>query len=452
MRNRIVIFVGVVALVSLASGGTALGFVSPGSSIQLVSVNSRGAQGNNDSQAAAITPDRRYVAFASSADNLVPGDTNAAFDVFVRDRLRDTTERVSVGPLGVEGDGNSGLSTFRAVDISADGRYVAFVSTASNFAPLVDTNRNEDVFVHDRRAGTTELISVGLDGTAQSGSAPSISADGRLVSFTSFGDQVVTGDENSADDIFVRDRVAGTTERVSVTSAGAEVGQGSFASALSASGRFVAFNSFSGLLVPGDRNDSVDVFVHDRQTGATEGISTRTACDPTIGDICGNSLLGSISSNGRFVGFESTMQNLVRGDNDFVSDAFVADRQTGRLRLVSQSNDGVKGNDDSHAPLVSADGRYVVFSSRADNLVRRDANQQEDVFRRDVLQNETERIAGDDTQFPFAVLAGDVTPDGFTVALETRAALRPERDVGFFATDVYVLELRRVGGDNQQMG
>ena len=442
MRNRIVVFVGVVALVALASGGTAVGFVSPGSSIELVSVNTRAAQGNSDSQASAITPDRRYVAFASSADNLVPGDTNAAFDVFVRDRLRGATERVSVGPLGVEGDGDSGLSTFRAVDISADGRYVAFVSTASNFAPVVDTNGNEDVFIHDRRTGTTELVSVGLDGTAQSGSEPSISTDGRFVSFTSFGDQLVAGDTNFASDIFVRDRLAGTTERVSVTSAGAEVSQGSFVSALSASGQFVAFNSFSGDFISGDRNDAVDVFVHDRQTGATEGISTRTACDPTIGDICGNSLLGSISRNGRFVGFESAMQNLVQGDNDFFSDAFVADRQTGRLRLVSQSSAGVKGNDDSFAPLVSADGRYVVFSSRAGNLVRKDSNQQQDVFRRDVLQNVTERIAGDDTKFPFAVLANDVTPDGFKVALETRAALRPERNVGFFASDIYVLELR----------
>jgi Tol biopolymer transport system component len=443
MRNRIVVFMGIVALVAVASGGTAVGFVSPGSSVELISVNSRGAQGNNDSQAPAITPDRRYVAFASSADNLVPADTNAAFDVFVRDRLRGATERVSVGPLGVEGDGNSGLSFFRAVDISADGRYVTFVSTASNLSSVVDTNGNEDVFVHDRRTGTTQLVTIGLDGTAQSGSEPSISADGRFVSFTSFGDQLVAGDTNFASDIFVRDRLGGTTERVSVTSAGAEVSQGSFVSALSASGRFVAFNSFSGEFVPGDNNDSVDVFVHDRQAGATEGISTRTPCDPTIGDICGNSLVGSISPNGRFVGFESTMQNLVQGDNDFFSDAFVADRQTGGLRLVSQSSAGAKGNDDSFAPLVSDNGRYVVFSSRASNLVRNDSNQQQDVFRRDVLHNETERIAGDDKKSPFPVLANDLTPDGFTVALETRAELRPERNVGFFASDVYVLELRR---------
>src|SRR5207249_1398616 len=125
-----------------------------------ISVSSGAAQGNGDSQGAALTGDGRFVAFSSQASNLIPGDTNAAFDVFVRDRRRDTTERVSVGPLGEQGNDNSGLQSGSA--ISADGRFVAFSSAASNFVDFAggaDTNGNEDVFVRHRLLGTTELIS-----------------------------------------------------------------------------------------------------------------------------------------------------------------------------------------------------------------------------------------------------------------------------------------------------
>jgi Tol biopolymer transport system component len=420
-----------------AGAGTA---VVPRGQLELVSVSSSGQQGNGDSQSAAISPNGRFVAFASQANNLVPGDTNFSFDVFLRDRRNGTTERVSVGPLGVEGDDNSGLGSFSdGPALSADGRFVAFSSGATNFAPAgTDTNQNQDVFVRDRLTGTTELISVGLDGKAAQGTDPSISTDGRFVAFTSFGDTLVPGDDNFASDIFVRDRRNGTTERVSVDSNGNQVSGESFTPALSADGRFVAFDSFSGNLVAGDKNDSVDVFVHDRRTGATEGISTRTSCDPTIGDICGNSLLSSITPNGRFVGFNSPQQNLVPHDTDFFQDAFVVDRQTNSIRLLSRSSSGAKGNDDSVAPLLRFDGREAVFSSRASNLVRGDNNQQQDVFDRDRADGETERIAADRSgQFP--VVADDMTPDAMDVALETRAALRPEQDVGSFALDIYIL-------------
>ena len=428
-----------VVVVASAAAGPAAGPQQQGQ-LELVSVSSSGQQGNNDSQSAAISPDGRFVVFSSLADNLVPGDTNFSFDVFLRDRRNDTTERVSVGPLGVQGDDNSGLgSFFDGPAVSADGRFVAFSSGATNFAPAgTDTNQNQDVFVRDRLNGTTELISVGLDGKAASGTEPAISADGRFVSFTSSGDTLVPGDDNFASDIFVRDRLRGTTERVSVDSNGTQVSQGSFASALSADGRFVAFDSFSGNLVAGDKNDSVDVFVHDRRTGATEGISTRTSCDPTIGDICGNSLLSSITPDGRFVGFSSAQQNLVPGDTDFFQDAFVVDRRTNGIRLLSRSGSGVKGNDDSVAPLVQFDGLGAVFSSRASNLVPGDTNQQQDVFDRDVVPPGTDRIAADRSgQFP--VTADDMTPNSTDVALETRAALRPEQDVGIFALDIYIL-------------
>jgi Tol biopolymer transport system component len=431
--------VAAAGLFALVGGGTAGANVPPPGFVELISVSSGGAQGNGDSQGAALTGDGRFVAFSSQASNLVAGDTNAAFDVFLRDRRGDTTERVSVGPLGEQGNNNSGLQSKSA--ISADGRFVAFSSAASNFAGTADTNGNEDVFVRDRLLGTTELISVGLDGMADEGSEPSISADGRYVSFTSFGDNLVPGDDNFASDIFVRDRLLGTTERVSVKSDGSEVSQGSFSSQISGDGRVVAFDSFSDDLVPGDTNESVDVFVHDRQTGSTEGVSTRTSCNPSQGDICGNSLLGSLTSDGSFVAFSSTQQGLVPGDDDFFSDAFVVDRQTDSIALVSQSSTGVKGNDDSVAPLVRADGQAVVFSSRASNLVPNDTNQQQDVFRRELVTGVTKRIAADTHQFAFPITADAITPDAQRVALETRAALRPEPSCcGFFTSDVYLLK------------
>ena len=159
--------------------------------LELVSISGDGNQANNDNDAASISADGRYVAFVSLADNLVPNDTNLSSDVFVRDREADTTERVSVGPLGVEGDGNSGmLSLLGRADISRDGRFVAFASEASNFV-LGDVPGTADVFVHDRRTRTTELISRGVDGLPAGGStAPSISGDGRFVAFRSFSDRL----------------------------------------------------------------------------------------------------------------------------------------------------------------------------------------------------------------------------------------------------------------------
>ena len=186
------------------------------------------------------------------------------------------------------------------------------------------------------------------------------------------------------------------------------------------------------------------MFVHDRRTGRTEGISTPQPADT----FSGRSLLDSISPDGRFVGFESTDPTLVRDDrNGFFSDAYVFDRKEHRPQLVSRNSDGVQGNDDSFGALVSADGRFVVFSSRANNLVHGDINQSVDVFRRDLEKGTTERLATDDTNadrpFGFDVVAGEITPDAATVAILTRADLRPEQDVGFFAADVYVVGAHR---------
>jgi Tol biopolymer transport system component len=389
-----------------------------------------------------LSADGRYVAFASIADNLVPNDTNFASDVFVRDRKARTLERVSVSTLGVEGDGNSGwLSLLGDARISRDGRFVAFASEASNFV-LGDVPFTADVFVHDRHTHTTELVSRGLDGLPAGGStAPSISADGRFVAFRSFSDRLTPdGNPNFADHAYVVDRLSGSIERVDVADDGTLGEVGVFHVLISANGQVVAFDSGSGNLVPGDGDQAFDVFVHDRRTGRTEGISTRRPTDSFNGE----SLLNSISGDGRFVGFESTDSTLVADDEGFFSDAFVFDRERRRLRLVSRNDDGERGNDDSFGALVSDDGKQVVFTSRATNLARRDANGAADVFRRNLEDGETERLAADDVSddqpFGFEVVATDVTPRTGRVALLTRADLKPEQDVGFFVADVYVLD------------
>jgi Tol biopolymer transport system component len=228
-----------------------------------VSVGTGGVEGNDRSGTEALSTDGRFVAFGSWADNLVPGDTNEAFDVFIRDRQTGRTERVSVGTGGVEGDDRSGT-----VALSADGRFVAFGSWADNLVPG-DTNGNADVFVRDRRTGVTERASVGPNGVQGNGDSGSyatvvLSADGRFVAFQSSASNLVPGDTNGLDDIFVRDRLKGVTERVSLGPNGVQGNDGSSSPALSADGRFVAFGSWADNLVPGDTNEEEDVFVHAR--------------------------------------------------------------------------------------------------------------------------------------------------------------------------------------------
>ena len=326
MRAKLLSTVTILTIIAFAPGQAQ----TPGASghngsrdFEFISASNDGAQGNNDSDRASISADGRYVAFASLAENLVPGDTNFSSDIFVRDRATDRIERVSVGPLGVEGDGNSGfLSLLGAPDISADGRFVAFASEASNFV-AGDVPGTADVFVRDRRTGTTELISRGTDGLPAGGGsvAPSISADGRFVAFRSFSDRLVPdGNPNFLDHVFVFDRRDASIERVDVASDGTLADGGAFNLAISADGRFVAFDSPAGNLVAGDGDQAHDVFVHDRRTGETEGISTRRPTDT----FTGTSLLSSISADGRFVGFESNDPTLVRRDaNGFFSDVFV---------------------------------------------------------------------------------------------------------------------------------
>ena len=344
-----------------------------------VSVDSSGAQVQRDSWEARISADGRYVAFTNFATTLVPGDTNDASDVFVHDRLTGATERVSVATTGVQGNDAS----FRP-SISADGRYVAFVSSASDLVVL-DTNGTLDVFVHDRQTGRTKRVSVdsaGNEGDGFTGSYfSSISGDGRYVAFLSFATNLVPGDTNDDWDIFVHDRATSMTERVSVGPGGVQAnGLSDGIPSISADGRFVAFVSYATNLVAGDVEGVKDIFVRDRLNGTTERVSVDSSGTGENGD-CGFD--PSISPDGRFVSFSSYADNLVAGDTNVTRDIFLHDRQAGTTERVSVSSTGVQGELGSDHPVVSFDGRYVAFESYATDLVPGDTNIWSDVFVRD---------------------------------------------------------------------
>ena len=402
-----------------------------------VSVTSSGTQGQGGSEEPSISGDGRYVAFESSSPDLVPGDGNIISDIFVRDRFIGTTQRVSVDPGGASGNSDS-----RSPSISSDGRYVAFHSQASNLV-AGDSNGHPDVFVRDRLSGTTERVSVdsGLTQGNNYSNVPSVSDDGRFVAFASNASNLVAGDTNGFLDVFVRDRLAGTTERVSVDSNGGQADHISNLPSISSDGRFVAFHSMASNLVGGDSNGAEDVFVRDRLMGTTERVSV----DSGGAQANGTCQAPSISSDGRYVAFRSEASNLVAGDTNGATDVFVRDRLMGTTARASVGAGGVQGTGPSYFPSVSDDGRFVAFNSPASNLVSGDTNGVEDIFVRDRQAGTTERVSVDSAGAQVAANSwwASIAGDGSCVAFYSfSSSLVPGDTNG--STDVFVHE--RSGG------
>ena len=342
-----------------------------------VSCGSSGVQGNESSYDPSISADGRYVAFASDASNLVAGDTNGSGDVFVKDRTTGTTTRVSCDSSGVQGNEGS-----YAPSISSGGRYVAFASSASNLV-AGDTNGDGDIFVKDLTTRTTTRVSCdssSVQGNDFSG-YPSISADGRYVAFLSDASNLVAGDTNDMPDVFVKDRTTRTTASVSSRSGCVTSDIWTDHPSISADGRYVAFFSSASNLVAGDTNGHGDIFVKDLTTGTT----SRVSCDS--GGVQGNHESGepSISADGRYVAFASYASNLVAGDTNGYPDIFVKDRTTGTTTRVRCDSSGGQDGSPSGSPSISADGRYVAFQSEASDLVAGDTNGQVDVFVGDTM-------------------------------------------------------------------
>ncbi len=264
-----------------------------------VSKSSDGELGNGGSCGPTISANGRFVAFTSSATNLVPGDVNGVGDVFVHDLQTGQTTRVTVAGDGSEANGESYYPA-----ISADGRYIAFNSDATNLTPGTGGGYGR-VYVHDRVSGQTRLVSVASDGTPAQGASyyPSISADGRLVTFHSQAVNLVPGKATSLWDVFVHDRLTGQTTRVSVASDGAEGNGGSGNAAISGDGRTIAFMSTATNLAPDDTNGAADIFVREYVI-ADLAPPTVSAITPTAGSILGGAVV-TVFGNGFVAGATS---------------------------------------------------------------------------------------------------------------------------------------------------
>jgi Tol biopolymer transport system component len=402
----------------------------PGSTTR-VSTATGGGQADGRSFVPAISPDGRYVAFYSDASNLVSGDTNGARDVFVRDLQTGETTRVSVSGSGAEANGDS-----FAPALSSDGRYVAFASAATNLVEG-DTNDANDVFVRDRQTNTTTRVSVGYDGSQANGGSdqPSLSGDGRMVAFISSATNIVNGGTNNVRNAFVYDRQTGTAVVVSVNTDGTPADLDSATPVVSANGKFVAFSSFADNLIPVDENEGSDIFVRDLQAATTERVSEFTGDFEGEGD----SLRPSISADGRYVAFDSDDWNLVWGDTNDDFDVFVNDRATTVTTRVSVDDSGTQANSESLRPSMSADGRYVAFYSDASNLVSGDTNGATDVFVHDRRSGALKRVSvssgGNDGNGDSLRPAIDAS--GRLVAFESDASNLVTGDSNGF-TDVFV--------------
>ena len=427
---------------SLASGLVVVGsaaVAAPGDTTR-VSVSSTGKPGNAPSglypsrAMISISADGRLVAFVSRASNLVEGDTNDAVDIFVHDTITSETERVSVNTAGEQADGDSAH-----VAISADGRVVAFSSVATNLVPN-DTNNYDDIFVHDRTTGITERASVNTageqvryyscwdSGAVRAGCSVSISENGRFIAFNSVAPYLVSDDTDYIEDVFVRDRVTGTTTRVSVSTTGVAGNGASELPSISADGRYVAFRSGATNLVVGDTNGFRDVFVHDRMTRVTERTSVSSANEQANG----RSGAPVVSATGRYVVFSAYASNLIPDDLN-ADELLVRDRQFGATERINHPSQLFSGY-----PAISSDGRYVSFDVQTQcNSGHRGVivHDRRDGTYECASVNSSGEVASDDTG------GSTMSADGRFVAFWSIAAnLAPGEPVG----DVFVHE-RAIG-------
>jgi Tol biopolymer transport system component len=346
--------------------------------VELVSVGLDGEPANEEPSRPSISYDGRYVAYNSLASNLVISDTNATQDVFLYDRELDITERISVGSDGAQIEQDAFT---KRPSISADGRYVIFYSNAHALAPDCAAADTFNVYLRDRQAGTTTLLTCGYDGYPANGHSeyPTLSEDGKWAAFHSDASNLVEGDTNNLTDVFLYDIQNQQTFRVSVASDGSQATSYSDLAAISADGRFVGFYSYASNLVEGDTNNTADVFVHDHQKGITELISRTWYGGPANNE----SDVPSISADGRYVSYYSYATNLVLGDTNGFTDVFRYDRLLHTTVRVSLGEWLQQGAHDSLCSTISADGQLVAFYSFADNLVEGDSNGFPDVFVRD---------------------------------------------------------------------
>lgn len=329
--------------------------------VELVSQSTGGEPADGSSYQAALSADGRVVAFLSGANNLAQGDTLYNFDVFVRDRVAGTTEHAAVTWYG----GRVGQSSFEP-SLSADGRFVAFLSLAANIVPNDANGHVQDLFVRDRGLGTTSIAARTHTGAQSSGGIEhgSISSDGAWVVFETTAGDIVADDTNGVSDVFVRSLRTGAVERVSLRADGTQAALGSRHGSLSADGRRVAFSSYEALL-PEDVDGYEDVYVLDRAAGVLllasptydGGPSTNTAGEPEL------------SLDGTTVAFTAHDRRLVPGDANGQGDVFWRELETGTTGLASVAVGGAQLTSFSAYPAISGNGRLIGFWSQATGVV-----------------------------------------------------------------------------------
>ena len=406
---------GVAALsmvVLLLGSGQALG--SP--TTERVSVSSSGEQADQDSWGHGISRNARFVVFSSQADNLVVDDHNYAEDIFVRDRTAGTTTRINLSSAGEEANGFSDEP-----QISANGRYVVYITYATNLTS--DTNfTGAKLMLYDRLSQSTTFISPETNGPRD----PVISANGGVVAYS---------DAMRDWTIDVYDRETDTTSFASVNAAGDPANGASMEPAISATGRLVAFKSRATNLTPRrDTNNTDDIFIHNLETGNTTEVSLNS--DGQLGDL--GSRFPALSANGRYVAFESLATNLVRNDTNGQADVFVRDRQTGTTSRVSVGWMHQQGNGYSCCPSISADGSRISFLSWSTNL-KPSPTHGSHLFLRDMSENwlqlvdvSSAGVVGDHNEYD----AGMVSADGSHVAFDSPSTnLVPDDNS---ASDVFV--------------
>jgi PKD repeat protein len=376
---------------------------SQANTMERVSLGLNGSEANGASTNPVISADGNYIAFESSATNLVNSDANNVIDIFVYDRTSGITTRVSVDSSGVEARSHS-----FGPSISQYGQLIAFYSLATNLV-TGDTNRAIDVFVHNTATGSTERVSVSANGDQGNMDSwqPRISANGEFVSFSSTASNLVPNDTNSEQDIFLVQRQDGSITLVSNAPGGqASNGRSSY-SAMSGDGSYVVFESSATNLIANDNNGMDDVFVFDRSQRLVSRVSNAT----NGGDADGSSVQPGISNDGRFIGFFSYASNLVDIAVNQIENVYIYDQQTGNMELLSIAEDGSLANNSSYNPSLNSNGQFVALFSLASNLVTPDTNNRDDVFLFDRGELNTPPVAnaGNDAN---VVLGNNVILDG----------------------------------------
>jgi Tol biopolymer transport system component len=317
------------------------------------------ANGASSSNAAALSADGRYVVFMSDATSFVPGDSNGLTDIFVRDQQSGLIRRVNTSSSGEQANGSCADPA-----ISGNGRYVVFSSLASNLVPD-DTNNVRDVFLKDLATGSTVRVSLNADGSQAttdnefSPMSPSISADGRFVAFLTFS-RLLPRDTNIHSDVYVKDMWTGELDLVSTAADETLANFRNHAPSISPDGRYVVFASQASNFVPEDSTITMDIYLKDRVTRSIR-LASSNAAGTSGGD--NSSMKPVVSAGGRYVAFMSYAHNLITPDINY-TDIYVKDMQTGAIERANTNAAGVIESNDADLPSISADGRYVAFQSK----------------------------------------------------------------------------------------